>query len=63
MFADVDSEGLESDGELRLSNLPSEVASDDDEVQVDADTFGVEAFQSTITSGDFPDDDETPLIQ
>jgi hypothetical protein len=63
VFADVDSEGLESDGELRLSNLPSEVASDDDEVQVDADTFGVEAFQSTITSGDFPDDDETPLIQ
>ena len=63
MFADIDSEGLESEGELRLSNVPSEIASDEEEVQVDADTFGVEAFQSTLTSGDFQFDDDTPLIK
>ena len=62
VFADVDSEGGESDAELKMTAPPLEAFSDDDEVDLEPDTFGAEAFQSTITSTDFTFDESTSLI-
>ena len=61
MFADVDSEGADSDAELKMTAPPLEAFSDD-EVDLEPDTFGAEAFQSTITSTDFTFDESTSLL-
>lgn len=61
VFADVDSEGADSDAELKMTAPPLEAFSDD-EIDLEPDTFGAEAFQSTITSTDFTFDESTSLL-
>ena len=61
MFHDYDSEGVDSDAELRLDRAPSGMVSGDEDVEIEeftADDFGQEAFQLTSFTEDFDDADE-----
>ena len=45
MFPTYDSDVVDSDGELLLSRVPSELMSGDDDVEVVSTGYGGEAFQ------------------
>ena len=45
MFPTYDSDGVDSDGELHLSRIPSELMSGDDDIEVGSTGYGGEAFQ------------------